>query len=84
MYAQYWGLVDIPFHSTVDMRWFFEGPTHEEALARLLFLLEQHRRFGLIVGPIGTGKSLLLSVAAKTVRPAQCESGGGGSRLFER
>ncbi len=73
MYAQYWGLVDIPFHSTVDMRWFFEGPTHEEALARLLFLLEQRRRFGLLVGRTGTGKSLLLSVAAKTVRPAQCE-----------
>ena len=73
MYAQHWGLVDIPFQSTIDRRWFYAGPTHEEALARLLFLVEQHRRCGVLSGAGGTGKSMLLSVLKKAVRHAQGE-----------
>lgn len=74
MHAQYWGLVDIPFQSTIDRRWFYEGPTHEEALARLLFLVEQRRRCGLLAGSAGTGKSMLLSVLKHAVKHAQGEA----------
>lgn len=71
MYAHHWGLVDIPFRSTIDRRWFYEGPTHEEALARLLFLVEQRRRCGLLIGQAGTGKSMLLSVLKRAVHLAR-------------
>ena len=62
MYAQYWGLAETPFKNTLDARWFFDSPWHEEALARLLFLIEQRRRCGVLSGPAGTGKSLVLEV----------------------
>ncbi|MBS0264092.1 MAG: AAA family ATPase [Planctomycetes bacterium] len=62
MYANYWGLDEIPFRNTVEARWFYESPFHEEALARLLFLVEHRRRCGLLLGPAGTGKTLLLEV----------------------
>jgi general secretion pathway protein A len=62
MYANYWGLTDVPFRNTLDTRWFYSSPTHEEALARLLFLVENHRRCGVLSGAAGVGKSLLLTV----------------------
>ena len=62
MYANYWGLAEIPFRNTLDARWFYESPVHEEALARLLFLVENHRRCGVLSGPAGTGKSLVLEL----------------------
>jgi general secretion pathway protein A len=62
MYANYWGLAEIPFRNTIDTRWFYQSQVHEEALARLLFLVENHRRCGVLSGAAGTGKSLLLEI----------------------
>src|SRR5258708_39747529 len=31
MYANYWGLAEIPFKNTLDTRWFYESSGHEEA-----------------------------------------------------
>ncbi len=73
MYAQHWGLVDVPFQSAIDRRWFYEGPSHEEALARLLFLVEQHRRCGLLSSDPGMGKSMLLALLKRAVEQAQGE-----------
>jgi general secretion pathway protein A len=44
---------------------FFPSTTHEEALARLDYLVEAGRRVGVLIGPRGSGKSLLLSLAAQ-------------------
>ena len=43
-----------------DLRWFHQSPGHEEALARLLYIVEQRRQCGVLLGGPGTGKSLLL------------------------
>jgi general secretion pathway protein A len=50
------------------MRSFSPTPVQEEALARLHFLVEQRRRLGLLFGPPGSGKSLLLEVLADQLR----------------
>ncbi len=68
MYQAYWGLEDSPFRGTLDPKSYYESPATEEALARLEFLVAQHRRLGLLVGPSGSGKSLLLEVAAQRWR----------------
>lgn len=65
MYAAYWGLRRAPFQNTLDDAWFFDGPGHEEALCRLLYLVEEKRTCGLLRGPSGTGKSLLMKLAAR-------------------
>ena len=68
MYPSRWGLSRSPFGSQLDPRFFFASPGHEEALARMHFLIEEHRRLGLLLGPSGGGKSLLLELIARRVR----------------
>ena len=68
MYQAHWGLRESPFHDGLASQSFYQSPTHEEALARLHFLVEQHRRLGLLLGPEGSGKSLLLEILAAQLR----------------
>jgi general secretion pathway protein A len=77
MYQAHWGLSHSPFGSGLDRQRFFRSPTHDEALARLHFLVEEHRRLGLLLGGAGSGKSLVLEVFAHEVR----RSGGEVLRL---
>jgi general secretion pathway protein A len=70
MYESHWGLRSTFYHDRLDARFFHESPTHEEALARLHFLVDQRRRLGLLMGPSGVGKSLLLEVFAGEIRNA--------------
>jgi general secretion pathway protein A len=68
MYQAHWGLSHSPFGSGLDRRRFFRSPTHDEALARLHFLVDQGRRLGLLLGGAGSGKSLVLDVFGHEVR----------------
>lgn len=70
MYQSHWGLEESPFRNRLNPQFFYQSPTHEEALARLHFLVEQGRRLGLLMGPAGSGKSLLLEVFAQQRRGA--------------
>ena len=68
MYTQYWGLQESPFRGSMDTRFYLNSNSHEEALARLQFMVDHQRRLGLLLGPSGTGKSLVLEVFAKQLR----------------
>jgi general secretion pathway protein A len=68
MYQSHWGLQESPFRSCLDLQFFHQSPTHEEALARLRFLVEARRRLGLLLGTPGSGKSLLLEVFSEHLR----------------
>ena len=68
MYQAHWGLRESPFRGLPDPRLFYQSPTHEEALARLQFLVHERRRLGLLVGPSGSGKSMLFEVFAEQMR----------------
>ena len=74
MYANYWGLETAPFSKSHDIRHFHESEVHEEALSRLLYLIEVRRRCGLLCGGPGTGKSLLLKIVDDQVRRSQRQS----------
>jgi len=68
MYQTHWELRETPFRTCLDPRFFYQSPAHEEALARLHFLVDQHRRLGVLLGEPGSGKSLLLEVFAAETR----------------
>lgn len=70
MYRSHWGLRDSPFRASLDPQYFHNSPVHEEALARLHFLVADRRRLGLLLGGRGSGKSLLLQVFAGELRAA--------------
>jgi len=67
MYESHWGLSESPFASRLSTNWFYGSPIHDEALARLFYLIEQRRGFGLLSGPPGTGKTLLLRYLAEEI-----------------
>ena len=65
MYLAYWGLACSPFRGNFDPQFYFEGPSQEEALARLNFLVEQRRTLGLLLGESGSGRSQLLELFSR-------------------
>jgi general secretion pathway protein A len=71
MYESYWGLSASPFTNRLSTKWFHESEIHEEALARLFYLVEQKRGFGLLSGSDGTGKTLTLKVLCEQVKRSQ-------------
>ena len=71
MYASYWGLQRSPFIHSFSPEWFILTPQHEEALARLSFVVEQSRQVAVMTGPAGAGKTFILHLFASQVDRAQ-------------
>jgi type II secretory pathway predicted ATPase ExeA len=70
MYQAYWGLSRPPFADESALQLVEQHPLASEALARLEFLAGSHARFGLLVGPAGCGKSLVLAEFVRRQRAA--------------
>lgn len=68
MHGRYWGQKEFALQGPLGHGGLIETPPHEEALARLSYLVEHRRRFGLMLGPAGTGKSLVLNAAAREAK----------------
>jgi type II secretory pathway predicted ATPase ExeA len=68
MYQPYWGLTESPFRGNFDQRFFYQGPSQDEALARLHFLVDEKRAMGLLLSEAGGGKSLVLQMFARQIR----------------
>jgi general secretion pathway protein A len=62
MDLDYWGFRRCPFERSYAADRFFFSPIHEEAFARVLFLVEEFRRTGMLIGPAGTGKTFVLKL----------------------
>lgn len=68
----HWNLRERPFEATWDTRFFHAGPDHEEALSRLLYLVEETTmNIGLLTGEIGSGKTLTRAVFAGRIDPGR-------------
>ncbi|MET0982451.1 MAG: AAA family ATPase [Telluria sp.] len=59
MYAQHFGLRELPFGITPDTSFFFGSPRSQEALNTLLVAARSGEGFIKITGEVGTGKTLL-------------------------
>jgi type II secretory pathway predicted ATPase ExeA len=59
----HWALERWPFGNSLGQ--FYPTPGHDEALARIDYLVANRRRLGLLLGEAGMGKSLILQTAAR-------------------
>lgn len=77
----YWGFRHWPFQRTYASDRFFFSQSHDEALARLLFLVEESRQMGLVTGTRGGGKTFLLKILQRRAQRLgrmviQCDATG--------
>ena len=59
MYTSFFGLREKPFALSPDPRYLFLSSSHREALAHLLYGIEQGEGFITITGEVGTGKTTI-------------------------
>jgi general secretion pathway protein A len=62
MYESYWQLTERPFENCVDPRFYYPGQSHQAALLKLRYAVENHRGGALLAGPAGAGKTLLVNL----------------------
>lgn len=60
MYLDYYKLKKEPFNITPDPEFLFLSPTHREALAAIIYGVEQRKGFIAIIGEVGVGKTTVL------------------------
>lgn len=61
----YWGFDRWPFRGNSASELFYPTAGSSEALARIEYLTDSHRRLGVLLGESGLGKTLLLQVASQ-------------------
>jgi general secretion pathway protein A len=60
MYTKFFGLKEKPFEITPDPRFLYSSANHKNALAHLIYAINEKRGFTVITGEVGTGKTLLV------------------------
>lgn len=60
MYKEFFGLKEKPFEITADPRFLYLSESHKEALAHLLYAVQEKKGFAVITGEVGTGKTTLV------------------------
>ena len=60
MYEEFYGLKQNPFNVTPDPQFLYLGEKHREALAHLVYGINQKKGFIVITGEVGTGKTTLI------------------------
>lgn len=60
MYLNYYNIKKEPFHITPDPEFLYMSPSHKEAMAAIIYGIEQKKGFVAIVGAVGVGKTTIL------------------------
>jgi general secretion pathway protein A len=69
MYLAFYGLREKPFNTTPDPRFLYPTPGHQEALAQLLYGVEERKGFLMLSAEVGTGKTTLLQALLQRLNP---------------
>src|SRR5262245_12807296 len=69
MYLSFYGLREKPFNTTPDPRFLYPTPGHQEALAQLLYGVEERKGFLVLTAEVGTGKTTLLQALLQRLTP---------------
>ena len=62
MYEEYWGFREKPFQNTPDPRFLYASSEHEEALMKMLYIVQEGMGAGMLTGVFGSGKTLISQV----------------------
>ncbi len=62
MYTSYWQLVRRPFDSGCDPAFYYPAESHQAALLKLRYVVENRQGGAVLAGPSGCGKTLLLAM----------------------
>lgn len=62
MYESYWQLNAKPFENSADPRFYFPSESHQAALLKLRYAIENRRGGALLTGESGSGKTLLAAM----------------------
>lgn len=60
MYAEFYGLKELPFALTPDPRFLYFTPSHTEVMANLHYGIESGKGLVVVTGEVGTGKTTIL------------------------
>ena len=60
MYAEFYGLKELPFALTPDPRFIYFTPCHTEVMANLHYGIESGKGLVVVTGEVGTGKTTIL------------------------
>jgi general secretion pathway protein A len=60
MYEAYWQLERRPFENNSDARWYYPSESHQGAMLKLRYAVENRSPAALLCGPSGSGKTLLV------------------------
>jgi general secretion pathway protein A len=71
VYESYWQLAGNPFGDDCSPQFYFDSQTHQAALLKLRYLIENRKGLGLLVGATGSGKSFLTRVLAEELAESQ-------------
>ena len=61
MYTKFFGFKESPFNPSPDPKFLYQSRSHREALASMLYGIEQRRGFIAIIGEVGSGKTTLIN-----------------------
>lgn len=59
MYSEYWGLTEPAFENIADPDFFYNSSQHDQALKRLLYAVKTRKGGAMLIGEIGSGKTLI-------------------------
>lgn len=62
MYESYWQLREKPFENCVDSRFYYPAESHQAAVLKLRYAIENRREAALLAGASGLGKTLIVTM----------------------
>jgi general secretion pathway protein A len=68
IYDAYYNCRCEPFSLSPDPRFLYLSPSHREALAQLLYVVEERKGFAVLTGEVGLGKTILLRSLVERVQ----------------
>jgi general secretion pathway protein A len=70
MYLNFYNLREFPFAITCDERFFFESAVHAEALANMMYTVQQRKGMVLVSGEVGAGKTFVGNMLGSRLGPS--------------